>query len=107
MRARINPAEFMALSCRVDRLSRMADTIKSLEERMDKLEVTHDESQKRIMSSIEAAAYLGISRYELYKLVRSRNLPFSKPKRKLFFDRHQINEWIKGNSTDNNKYNFL
>ena len=37
MRTKIDSVEFMALSCRVERLSRMADSIKNLEERLDKL----------------------------------------------------------------------
>lgn len=107
MRTKIDSVEFMALSCRVERLSRMADSIKNLEERLDKLEINQEESSKKVMSSNEAAVYLGISKPELYRLVHFHNLPFSKPNRKLFFDRHQIDEWVRENSIDSKKYIFL
>ena len=107
MRTKITPGEFMALSCRVDRLSRMANSIKNLEERLDKLETNQEKASKKVMSSKEAAFYLGISKPELYRLVHFHNLPFSKPNRKFYFDRHQIDEWVKDNSIDSKKYIFL
>lgn len=107
MRTKVDSVEFMALSCRVDRLTRMVDSLKGLEERMTKLETNCEESSNKIMSSDEAAVYMGISRPELYRLVHFHNLPYSKPNRKLFFERQQIDEWVKGNSANSKKYIFL
>ncbi len=54
--------------------------------------------EKRILTSQEAAEYLGISRNLLYQLIKYNNLPYNKPKRKMLFDKDKLDEWISSNS---------
>ena len=86
MKHRIDANEFMELSCRVESLSRRLDcfsrsdmtVVMDLSERVKKLE-TLQKGYKNVMTSSEAAEYLGISRKKIYDLVRTKNLPFFKP----------------------------
>ena len=53
---------------------------------------------KEILTSDEAAIYLGISKSCLYKLTWSKNIPYYKPNGKLcFFKRVELNNWIEQN----------
>ena len=52
-----------------------------------------------VAMGIGLAIYIGISIYKLYQLVKSSQIAFSKPNRKLFFNRHELDEWI--NKTKN------
>ena len=56
-------------------------------------------NEKKVFTTQEAADYIGISIYKLYQLVKSSQIAFSKPNRKLFFNRHELDEWI--NKTKN------
>ena len=94
MREKINARDLMILNCRVE----------SLSERVGKLE---EGSVKNVLSSSEAAAYLGVSLKQLYSLIRTHNLPFFKPSRKLLFERHDLDEWVRGNAQTINRYKFL
>ena len=51
-------------------------------------------SQKAVLTTQEASAYLGISPSTLYKLTCAKDIPHYKPKGKLnFFDRAEIEAW--------------
>ena len=80
--------------------------VTDLSERVKKLE-TLQKGYKNVMTSSEAAEYLGISRKKIYDLVRTKNLPFFKPNRKMFFERQNLDEWVKQNSDNNNPYIFV
>lgn len=114
MKRKIDANEFMELSCRVESLSRRLDcfsrsdmtVVMDLSERVKKLE-TQQKGYKNVMTSTEAAEYLGVSRKKIYDLVRTKNLPYFKPNRKMFFERQNLDEWVKKNTDNNNPYIFL
>lgn len=58
---------------------------------------------KPLLTTDEAAAYLGISKSHLYKMTSRGEVPFYKPNGKVcYFDRLELEEWIRSNraSTD-------
>lgn len=58
---------------------------------------------KQVLTSDEAAKYMGIAKSTLYKLTMSKEIPHYKPTGKLcFFDRNELEAWLKSNrvSTD-------
>ena len=58
---------------------------------------------KTMLTTDEAAAYLGISKSYIHKLTMRNQIPFYKPMGKVcYFDRKELEEWIKSNraSTD-------
>ena len=53
---------------------------------------------KKILTSEEAAAYMGISQSTLYKLTSSRSIPHFKPRGKMcYFDREELEHWLQRN----------
>ena len=53
---------------------------------------------KEILTSEEAAKYLGISRSYLYKLTMERRIPHFKPMGKLcYFNRQELEQWLQTN----------
>ena len=52
-------------------------------------------SPKEVLTSDEAAAYLGISKSALYKLTMGRKIPFYKSAKLCYFDRQEIIAWMK------------
>lgn len=50
---------------------------------------------KEILTSDEAARYMGVSRSYLYKLTMNGVIPHSKPNGKMcYFDRHELEQWL-------------
>lgn len=101
MRGRINKQDFDDLSCKLNLLSERIDKeITYSKQKMEKLKVrvAHLEdrlgNEKNVLTTQEAADYIGISLYKLYQLVKSSKIAFSKPNRKIFFNRHELDEWI-------------
>lgn len=59
---------------------------------------------KEVLTSAEAAKYMGISMSYLYKLTMRQQIPHYKPMGKMcYFNRHELEEWLQSNrvSTDN------
>lgn len=59
---------------------------------------------KEVLTSVEAAKYMGISMSYLYKLTMRREIPHFKPMGKMcYFNRRELEEWLQSNrvSTDN------
>ena len=55
-------------------------------------------TEKKVLTSSEAAQYLGISMSYLYKLTMARAIPHYKPTGKLcYFDREELEAWLHGN----------
>ena len=53
---------------------------------------------KDVLTSDEAAAYLGVSKSFLYKLTMRKEIPHYKPNGKLcFFERLELNRWAEQN----------
>lgn len=51
---------------------------------------------KTMLTSAEAAKYLGISKSYLYRLTMRKEIPFYKPLGKIcYFDRKELDEWIR------------
>ena len=50
---------------------------------------------KEVLTSDEAAAYLGMSKSHLYKLTMSRQIPHYKPQgKRCYFNRAELLEWV-------------
>ena len=62
-------------------------------------------SPKEVLTSDEAAAYLGVSKSCIYKLTMGRKIPHYKSEggKLCYFDRQELIEWMKGHrvATDN------
>ncbi len=55
-------------------------------------------TQKAVLTSTEAAAYLGITVSYLYKLTHRQQIPHSKPLGKMcYFDRLELEAWLMSN----------
>lgn len=60
--------------------------------------------QKEILTSDEAAKYMGISKSYLYKLTMRQQIPHYKPMGKMcYFNREELEQWLQSNrvSTSN------
>jgi excisionase family DNA binding protein len=58
---------------------------------------------KEVLTSDEAAAYMGISKSYLYKLTMRQQIPFYKPMgKRCYFNRQELEQWLQSNrvSTD-------
>lgn len=72
-------------------------TKEDLQEIKDLLQEVQQGSPKEVLTSDEAAAYLGISKSALYKLTMGRKIPFYKSAKLCYFDRQEIIDWMKSN----------
>lgn len=55
-------------------------------------------TSKEVLTSDEAAKYMGISKSYLYKLTMGRQIPHFKPNGKMcYFDRLELEKWLKSN----------
>lgn len=104
MNRRITAKDYDALFFKVNMLTeKMASfdqtSVESIEELRRRVMLLEErrEPPKNIFTSDEAADYLGVSRNQLYYLIKSNGLPYCKMKRKMIFNRHQIDEWISNN----------
>lgn len=53
---------------------------------------------KEVLTSDEAAKYMGVSKSYLYKLTMRKQIPHYKPMGKMcYFDRLELQEWLKNN----------
>ena len=54
------------------------------------------ESKRNLMTTMEAARYLGVKHSYLYKMMMRRIIPYYKPGGKLcFFDKEDLDAWLK------------
>lgn len=74
---------------------RMDERITTLEERMCFFESSGAILQKSHMNAEEVARYLGYTRCAIYNLTRRKQIPFHKIRRHIFFDKQEIDEWIR------------
>jgi len=59
--------------------------------------------KKEVLTSDEAAAYMGVSKSYLYKLTARKEIPHYKPNGKMcYFNRKELEQWLQSNrvSTD-------
>ena len=114
MKHKIKPQDLDDLSLKVRMLSERIDksdsarskTIETLKERIINLENQIGIS-KVILSSSEAAEYLGMSRSQIYHCIKYHGLPYTKPNRKFFFDKRMLDEWVSTNHQRNIEYNGI
>lgn len=53
---------------------------------------------KEVLTSEEAAKYMGVSKSYLYKLTMNRQIPHYKPTGKMcYFNRHELEGWLQEN----------
>lgn len=53
---------------------------------------------KEVLTSDEAAQYMGISKSHLYKLTMNAQIPYSKPMgKKCYFSRRELEQWLLAN----------
>lgn len=77
-------------------LDKLSARVKELEERAF--------MNKAVLTSAEAAEYVGISRSQLYKLTFSNRIPHYKPRGKMvYFDREELDDWMKRGGNSNNQ----
>jgi excisionase family DNA binding protein len=50
--------------------------------------------QKKFLSLDEASTYLNLSKSHIYKLTAKAKIPHFKQSKKLYFDRHQLDNWV-------------
>lgn len=78
-----------------DALLSMDERITTLEERMCFFESSGAILQKPHMNVEEVARYLGYTPCSIYNLTRRKQIPFHKIKRHIFFDKKEIDDWIR------------
>ena len=58
---------------------------------------------KEVLTSDEAARYMGVSKSYLYKLTMNASLPFYKPTGKMvYFNRKELEAWLQSNRISSN-----
>lgn len=59
---------------------------------------------KEVLTSNEAAHYMGVSKSYLYKLTMNRQIPYYKPTGKMcYFNRAEIEDWLQSNRVSTSK----
>ena len=86
--------EIFELRRRVDNIQKVASKISPLEERLGYLE-RQAISSKDILTSQEAAVYIGVSLSQLYKMTSTNSIPHYKPRGKMcYFERKELDAWL-------------
>ena len=75
----------------------LADQILSQEKNEERLKALENVflSQKEILNFDEASDYLKMSKSTLYKLTSKKEIPHYKPNRFIFFERAELDKWIR------------
>lgn len=72
-----------------------SDTQQLIAALVELMETYSGKVSKQVLTSSEAAEYLGISLKYLYKLTMARKIPYSKPNGKLcYFRRDELEKWM-------------
>jgi excisionase family DNA binding protein len=75
--------------------------VRQLVEKVEGLEVLllnlqpQNETEQKMLNIQEAAAFLNITVAALYSLVSRKDIPVNKPGKRLYFDKNELNEWIR------------
>lgn len=78
-----------------DAMLHMDERITILEERMCFFESSGAILQKPHMNVAELSRYLGYTPCAIYNLTRRKQIPFHKIRRHIFFDKQEIDDWIR------------
>ena len=73
---------------------RLFEKVERLELLLERLEPPKEEDNQ-LLTIEEAAAFLRVSVAALYTKVSRKEIPFSKPGRRLYFDKAELKEWVK------------
>jgi len=68
-----------------------------LEQKLQRLENLIVCTQKTVLSINDVCTLTGLSKSTIYKLTMSGKIPFYKQAKHLFFDRLEIEQWLKSN----------
>ena len=70
-----------------------------MEELIQKIETLQNTllNQKKVLTVEELSAYTGYAESYIYKLTSTKQIPHYKSNRKIFFDRDEIDAWVKKN----------
>ena len=63
---------------------------------MDKLNVT-------VLTFEEGCAYMGYAKSTVYKFTMCGIIPFSKPRKKIFFEKEKLDQWLLSNPSKSHK----
>jgi excisionase family DNA binding protein len=79
----------------------LPEAVRKLIEKVDRLETLivnlqpKNEDQDKMINIQEAAAFLNMSVAALYSLVSRKDIPVNKPGKRLYFNKNELNEWIR------------
>lgn len=54
----------------------------------------------KVLSFEQGCEYLGYKKSSVYKMISNNILPYSKPRRKIFFEREALENWMLRNSSN-------
>jgi excisionase family DNA binding protein len=80
---------------------KLPEVVRQLIEKVEGIEILiqnlqpQKEDQQKMLNIREAAAFLNITVAALYSLVSRKDIPVNKPGKRLYFDKSELNEWIK------------
>lgn len=94
---RVNMQDFEQLNSKIKLLSDRIDKIESMNSRLMLLE-NNTVLTPRLITGSEAASYLGISPSFLQRLIKDKSIPFTRIRRKILFDKIELDEWITSNN---------
>jgi len=81
-----------------DAASVIENMMNGIMQRLDKMEANALLTTKEVLTSDEAATYMGITKSYLYKLTMRREIPHSKPRGKMcYYNRKELEEWLQRN----------
>lgn len=107
MRRKNNQQDFEDLKFKVFLLNEKVhqvdnQSVKSIERIQARLDSLEDKvmDSRNILSSKEAARYLGLSLSYLYQLAKRGEIAYSKPQRKMLFEKRALEKWILNNRNE-------
>ena len=76
---------------------------KALDRRFTSYKPQDSPIEDRIMNSIEAAKFLGVSRVSLHKWIKAKSVPFKRQGRRLLFSKRELISWTSQKGGSNGK----
>jgi excisionase family DNA binding protein len=90
-----NPDQALRIQQLEGRVNALQSACESLQRQVDEI-VKSQIMCKEMLTSEEAALYLGISQSTLYKMTHNMEIPHSKPRGKaVYFCRQELDEWMR------------
>lgn len=79
----------------------LPEAVRQLTEKVERLQELllnlqpQNEGSNKMLGVEEAASFLGISAQAIYTMASRSIIPYHKPGKRLYFDRHDLEEWIR------------